>query len=122
MERLEDEAFGVDKLSDAELVNAYATGTVTGEDVMRRLLGKVGLANRATEVLQRRGGGELTDEAGQPVTAEKYLAVAGNHGAAKMAIINFLLVRPDHPEYAEYCGDLRSMIDHYLPADTARQD
>lgn len=102
-------------LSDRDLVAAFEQGEVGGHEVMKRLLGKIGLAHRAEEFLVRQNGKPFTGDNGKPLLVVDYLSVAGKHPAAIPAILNFVRLDENDRRFPIAQDAMADMVNGYLP-------
>jgi hypothetical protein len=102
-------------LNDFELVEAYGRGEAPGEEIMTRLLDRVGLSDRAQEILYKEDGSKLTGPEGQDLRAVDYLVVARQHGHAEQSILNFVRLDESHPKYDSFKQILTGSILSHLP-------
>lgn len=102
------------ELSDADLVAGFREGQDYGQEVMSRVLGKIGLADRSAEPLIRKDGSPLTDEDGQPLRAIDYMAVATKHTPADQILLNFATLTADDPLFAKSRSGLAHLVSGYL--------
>lgn len=101
-------------LNDFELVEAYGRGEAPGEEIMARLLDRVGLSDKAQEILYKDDGSKLTGPEGQELRALDYLVVARQHGYAEQSILNFVRLDESHPKYEVFKNILLSSIVGHL--------
>jgi hypothetical protein len=103
--------------SDEEVARGFWEGEVPGQELMRRLLGRLGLAHRAQEELVRQDGTPVLDETdGQPLTAEDYLVVAERHPRAVESIVGFVLMDPADPDFENARAGMMHVVQKYLPS------
>ncbi len=113
---------GADELSDKALVEGFKEGEIDGREVMKRLLGKVGLAHRSQEVLVHRGDGSpLTAEDGSPLLAVDYMSVAEEHPQAIPTILGFVRLDEKDPKFPVARKAMSTVVNGYLPPETSLQ-
>lgn len=105
-------------LNDQELADAFQRGEVDGQEVMKRLLGKIGLADRAQDTLRRRDGSVLTGRDGRALLAIDYLAAAQGHPGAIPTILNFVRMNEQDPKFPIAREAISTIVNGYLPPKT----
>jgi hypothetical protein len=103
-------------LSDQEVVAAYERQELDGEEVMVRLLRRVGLEHRGYEPMVDNGT-VLTGEDGKVLRAVDYLSIAGEK--ARAMILKFVSMDTDHPQYPMVCKMIQATVNDRLPPEKA---
>jgi hypothetical protein len=115
-----DDSRGADKLSDQALVEGYKEGEIDGQEVMKRLLGKIGLAHRSQEVLVHQDDGSpLIGEDGRPLLAVEYMSIAEKHPPAIPTILNFIKLDGGDPRFPVAQKAMVNVVNGYLPPETS---
>ena len=109
---------GGDRLNDRDLVAGFRQGEVSGQDVMKRLLGKIGLAHRGQKALVRKDGSPLIGDDGDPIVAEEYLSVAVKHPPAVPVILGFVEMDEGSPKFPDARAGVFTIVSGYLPPET----
>jgi hypothetical protein len=109
------------RLNDQDLVEGFQEGEIDGQDVMKRLLGKIGLTHRSQEVLVSQDGSVLTGEDGHPLLAVDYMSIAEKHPQAVPAILGFVGLDENDPKFPVAQRAMLTVVNEYLPPETSPQ-
>lgn len=104
-------------LSDQEVVAAYEQQDIGGEEVMVRLLRKVGLEHRSNELLIDEGQ-IMRGADGRELRAVDYLYFAGEK--ARPMILNFVRMDESHPQYPMVCKLIQTTVNDRLPPENIK--